>query len=223
MKELKKIAINALAARLSEYGFKKTKYGYVKAVNKDLHQLIHCNFVSRQNHLVECLIMVGVYSKETADTLREITGAPAGYGVMVGRNLEMLIPKEERTNWMFSIEDDNVYIDSKIKEIIEAVKVYGFPYMDNFSSEPNFQSELEKRGAWHLLPIWYYIQGEKECALLEIRQRTEQLTNALSNDKQRMYNSCYRGHWNEIPPMEYRELHSYLKYAEQFENYLSSI
>lgn len=121
------------------------------------------------------------------------------------------------------MEDDNVHIDSKIKEIIEAIKVYGFPYMDNFSSEPNFQSELEERGAWHLLPIWYYIQGEKECALLEIRQRTERLTKAFSNEELQKYYSCYRDCWNEIPPMEYRELHTYLKYAEQFQNYLSNI
>ena len=223
MKELKKKVETAIAERLAEYGFKKTKYGYVKSANKDLHQLIYCNFVSRNKHRMECLIIVGVYSKKTADTLREITGIPVGYGVMVGRNLEMLIPKDKRTNWIFSIEDNYEHINSNIKEIIETVKVYGFPYMDSFSSEPNFQNELERRGAWHLLPIWYYIQGEKKYALLEIEQRTERLTRIFSNDELQKYNSCYRGHWNEVPPIEYRELHSHLKYAEQFQNYLNSI
>lgn len=100
-------------------------------INKDLHQLIHCD-VSKQNYLMECLVIVGVYSKETADTWRKITGAPADYGVMVGRNLEMLIPKDERTNWMFSIGDNHEHIDSNINEIIESVKVYCFPYLEFF-------------------------------------------------------------------------------------------
>lgn len=68
--------------------------------------------------------------------------------------------------------------------------------------------------------MYYHAIGEDEYALRYMTESIKRFENKLTSEELEHYYSNYYGHWDELIPNDYRNLHCALKFVEQFKAFL---
>jgi hypothetical protein len=68
--------------------------------------------------------------------------------------------------------------------------------------------------------MYYHAIGEDEYALRHMEESIKRFERKLTSDELEDYYSRYYGHWGELIPHDYRNLHCALKFVEQFKAFL---
>ncbi len=233
MKELKKKIETVIAERLAEYGFKKKREGrIVRIVNKNVMDSIMCGYSHPSKGWLGYNFIIGTLYKNIDDILVEFdkhfNNSPFSYWkeckFMAGKNIGYLTPEYKFIQWNFSKEEDEEIFNSRIDEIIACIKTYAFPYYEKMSVDSCFIEELDTDAFWaigyELIPMYYHAIGEDEYALKHMEESIKRFERRLTSEELEDYYSRYYGHWDELIPNDYRNLHCALKFVEQFKAFL---
>ena len=240
MKELKKKVETAIAEKLAEDGFKRKREGdIIRVIDKKIAHSIGCAYSHPKKGWLGYNFLIGVIYKNIDDVLVDFDvfckRQPFSYWkwckFMVGKNIGYLTPDDRFKEWYFSLEEAEDIFNLKIDEIIDCIKSYALPYYEKMSiiiimlnNYENFLEELDTNAFWsigyELIPMYYHAIGEDEYALKHMEESIKRFERRLTSEELEDYYSRYYGHWDELIPNDYRNLHCALKFVGQFKAFL---
>lgn len=175
MKKLHKDIQLLIGNRLAEYGFtKKGRYVFVRTVNDVAIQDVGFT-VHGHNHVCYLGPSISIQYPKVKMLLKELCD---DYFSVVILNIGYLMPEDNYKEWRFTLDQN---ISSVVDSMVEATIQYGIPFMNELSDERNLIKALENSSyritlgpKSYLLPVMYYLCGEKECALQSLDKCIEE-------------------------------------------------
>lgn len=166
-----------LSIRCKELMFKKKKYNYYKPLTNNIMATLGfgCTSFGKNGHS-HINITIGVFYNEVDEIYLKLTGY-SGYNCMqptIGCQLGYLMPINDFYEWEIIDGADN---SKKFSDIFDNIVKYGFPYQTKMTDFDNlFNSYYNRdRGVLNvsrekIIPILYYIKGEKEKGIEFIKE-----------------------------------------------------
>lgn len=162
-------------------GFRKKKYNYYKPLTDSIMATLGfgcTSFCKNEHNLVN--VTIGVFYKEVDEVYSKLTGY-SGYSYMqptIGSQLGYLMPINDFYEWEFIDDADN---SKKISDIFDNIIKYGFPYQAKMSDFDNLFNAYYRKDSGvlnvarqEIMPILYYMKGEKEKGVEFIKETIAQ-------------------------------------------------
>lgn len=178
MKSLKKEINEQVKKHLSQYGFQTKKYSIQVRIKDNVVQTIGLGFA----HGGRCVtILIGVLYQDINAILLKLGGYDSmkTYNGMVGTNIGYLMPGNFYKEWIFRKEDTLDMIESIVKDMMNAIIQYGFPYLDELSDKSflldklldlNSEDKYMCPNRDKLIPVLYHLRGEDALAMDYIKK-----------------------------------------------------
>lgn len=176
--------------RCKDLGFKKKKYNYYKPLTDSTMAIIgfgRTSFSQTGRFFINAII--GVFRKDIDDIYSRLTGYTCAKHMQptIGIQLGYLMPINDYYEWDIVDGEDN---HEKFDDIFFNIKKYGFPYQSEMADLDNVFAAFYRRDRGILntarekiLPILYYMKGEKEKGADFIHETIER-NSAIPTDEE---------------------------------------
>jgi len=173
-----------IAELMKSISYKKRKYSFIKQIDENIFGIIGFGSVSYQiRGTVFVHPTVGIYNKAVDDIFHQLTNLKGDgyYQPVINTSFGYLTPQNEYKEWL--VNDDN--IDSVNLELIDVIKLYGLPFIEKYKDpEILMKCVADKKyilseNRDYILPILYYLNGDKHKGLQYIEDNINQSNNPV--------------------------------------------
>lgn len=225
MKELTKKVMLLLGEKLIEFGFKKKMLNtFVRQLDDNRIQNIGFTFANcGQKYSFYLNPVIGVSYKNVNRLDAQLNNAlpfkyPEYVYATISTPLGYLMPENTFREWKFSNQED---VEIEVDSMANAIIKYGLPYLNEFSDEDNLVYGLEcdkfhiGEEKYDLLPIFYYLRGNKERALQCIENAIEILSQVHSQEDYEILKRIAADN-GELYVEDNKSLNAYIVFADNF-------
>lgn len=165
----------AIGLGLRDLGFEKRKFRFSKRIDKD--RLGWCALNVARKHLngIGINAVVGL-AFEPVESLIERALPERRPGTTFYTSIGYLTPERRYLEWIFPL-DRSIDMKAEANKIVNAVALYGVPFMNQFPALDTIIEALEqfqfidRESALDRLPILYQLAGEQEKATVLLQDR----------------------------------------------------
>lgn len=168
-KEVQKKMLNRLSIELSKYGFDKKVHG--QSLWKPIEggrSMIHVNFIEHESDFditISVSIRIDLIEDMINSTNKLLTKSEKQSTSTIGCELGNLVRRSPKR---YSI-NDSVNLDAVTSEIMEAIKVSAFPFIEKYSNLENLMETMlsDDENVWLLTPL-HHRRAQNAVALAKL-------------------------------------------------------